>query len=791
MPFRTKLIAVVSVPLFALIGFAEVLVYNRYHALTEEQQYGHVVNAFSALARLGPAVAAEGVGSGYYVAEPLGDPPASKALIFDTRNATDSAVTALDGSLGSLPGHVSAKTLALVDQVVTGTQILQVGAKGQGGVRAKVDLFENPGDTFFTNLANESMVAANSVARDISDRSLSTSLLGIVNLRQGEVAAATEASIVTNWYLGHPGDVASWDAAVHDQTLAQQSFQQTATPAEAAAEAKAAGPPPPDPLRSTAAGVLPTAFHARPPVDVYTYFESVLAKQASVDNGVNAVQAVVDRTAVANEANARNLLVLAAGGTALLVALVLALAWLLVQAVNKPLRALIRAARNVAERRLPQLVDTVRAGGQVPPDLLDRLAPVRVESKDEIGELAKQFGDIQQVAVSVAEEQAALLREGIGDLYVNLARRNQSLLDRQLGLLDDLERDAGDPDELATLFELDHLSTRMRRNAESLLVLSGSPQPRQWRTAIPVIDVVRAAAAEIADFARVTNIGLRADLAVAGHTVADVTHLLAELLENATAFSPPTTAVIVAGGPSEHRYVLSVTDQGIGIDDERLAKLNELLAQPPPAGLALSRTLGLHVVAYLAARHGIYVQLRRNDPVGVVAVVALPPAILAPAGPTETEATNGDGGGERPVVEPPPLAARAEPVEVHRGDSWTPPPAPVIVEPIPMPAARPDAPTPAAPSYAETPIRFVAPERHATLDDEAPDEDDLPQRVVRAVPGPADEGLTTRVPGTHLSHRPSPTRPSGGEARPRPERVHDLLTRHSRGVHEGQGREDE
>ena len=379
LPFRTKLLAVVSVPLFALIGFAGVTVYSRIQALNKEQQYGHVVNAFSALARLGPAVAAEGVGSAYYVAEPLGNPPASKALIFDTRNATDSAVTALDGSLGSLPGHVSSKTLALVGQVVTGTQILQVGAKGQGGVRAEVDLFENPGDTFFTNLANEAIVAANSVARDISDRSLSTSLLGIVNLRQSQVAAATEASVVVNWYLGHPGDVASWDAAVHDQTLAQQTFQQTATPAEAAAEAKAAGTAPPDPMRSTTPGVLPTAFPARPPVDVYTYFQAFLAKQASTDSGVNAVQAVVDRTAVANEANARNLLVLAAGGTALLIAIVLALAWLLVQAVNKPLRALIRAARNVAERRLPQLVDTVRAGGQISPDLLERLAPVRVE----------------------------------------------------------------------------------------------------------------------------------------------------------------------------------------------------------------------------------------------------------------------------------------------------------------------------------------------------------------------------------------------------------------------------
>ena len=319
LPFRTKLVAVVSVPLFALIGFAGVTVYSRYHGLTEEQQYGHVVNAFSALARLGPAVADEGVASAYYVSEPLGNPPASKALMFDSRNATDAAIQDLQQSLGSLPGHVSAKTLGLVGEVVTGAKILVVGAEGQRAVRAQVDLFENPGDAFFTTLGTQAMVAANAVARDVHDRSLSTSLLGVVNLREVQVASATEASVVVNWLLGRPGDVASWDAAVHEQYLAQQAFAQTATRAEAAAHAQATGPPLPDPMRSTLPGVLPIAFPAQPPVDVYTYFQSFVAKQANTDRGVNAVQAVVDRTAVANERNARNLLVAVAGGTALLI----------------------------------------------------------------------------------------------------------------------------------------------------------------------------------------------------------------------------------------------------------------------------------------------------------------------------------------------------------------------------------------------------------------------------------------------------------------------------------------
>ena len=142
--------------------------------------------------------------------------------------------------------------------------------------------------------------------------------------------------------------------------------------------------------------------------------------------------------------------------------------------------------------------------------------------------------------MEVAHEQSRLLRKGMGDLFVNLARRNQSLLERQLELLDELERNEHDPTALDALFKLDHMATRMRRNAESLLVLSGAEQPRQWQQPIALIDVVRAAAAEIADFPRVELVGIDDDLAVSGRAVSDVAHLLAELLENATSFSPPT-----------------------------------------------------------------------------------------------------------------------------------------------------------------------------------------------------------------------------------------------------------
>ncbi len=218
----------------------------------------------------------------------------------------------------------------------------------------------------------------------------------------------------------------------------------------------------------------------------------------------------------------------------------------------------------------------------------------------------------------------------MGDLFVNLARRNQSLVQRQLELLDDLERNEHDPAALDSLFKLDHMATRMRRNAESLLVLSGAEQPRQWQQPIALMDVVRAAAAEIADFPRVELVGIDDDLAVSGRAVSDVAHLLAELLENATSFSPPDTAVVVSGAVSASGFVLAVSDQGIGMAADRIAEANKLLAHPPVVGLALSRALGLHVVGSLAQRHGIAVELRPGAPGGVVALVALPTAVLEP-----------------------------------------------------------------------------------------------------------------------------------------------------------------
>jgi signal transduction histidine kinase len=313
----------------------------------------------------------------------------------------------------------------------------------------------------------------------------------------------------------------------------------------------------------------------------------------------------------------------ALAGIGLLVALALAL--LAARSITRPLRRLTEAADDLAEERLPKLVDALRNPGDNDESYLAAtMAPIEVRSDDELAHLGRAFNAVQAVAVDVAAQQAELLRKGISDLYVNLARRNQSLIERQINLLDRLEAGEQDPEVLEHLFQLDHLATRMRRNAESLLVLAGGDGggPRRSRS-IDVVDVVRAALSEVEDYERV-DLGSLAAATVEGPAVSDVAHLVAELLENATQFSPPDTTVRIDGIRTGGSYQLVVSDNGVGMSPAQVDELNAILRDPPVTGLALGRSLGCLVAARLAARHDITVRLRTNERGGVTAFVVLP-----------------------------------------------------------------------------------------------------------------------------------------------------------------------
>ncbi|MGI5241425.1 sensor histidine kinase [Dactylosporangium sp. CA-139066] len=211
----------------------------------------------------------------------------------------------------------------------------------------------------------------------------------------------------------------------------------------------------------------------------------------------------------------------------------------------------------------------------------------------------------------------------MNEVFLNIARRSQTLLHRQLSLLDGMERRTSEPDDLADLFRVDHLATRMRRHAEDLVILAGATPGRGWRNPVPVIDVVRGAVSEVEDYARVQVLPV-GEGAVVGRAVGDVIHLLAELLENATAYSPPHTRVQVTGQSVPNGFVVEVEDRGLGMAAEAIEAANRRLAQPPEFDPASSAQLGLFVVAQLAARHRVRVMLRPSPYGGVTAVVLLP-----------------------------------------------------------------------------------------------------------------------------------------------------------------------
>ena len=308
----------------------------------------------------------------------------------------------------------------------------------------------------------------------------------------------------------------------------------------------------------------------------------------------------------------------------------------LARRITRPLRRLTAAAGEIGDE-LPRMVERMQAPGDGPGVVVE---PIPVESTDEIGRLAEAFNAVNDVTVQVAKEQAAL-RSSIAEMFVNVARRNQVLLGRQLSQLDRMESHEEDPDVLDSLFKLDHLATRMRRNAESLLVLAGIDSTRRLRQPLPLSDVIRTALGEIEAFDRI-DLSMSEDPDVSGRHALTVAHLLAELLENATHFSNPETRVVVSASVTGHGVDLNVTDYGLGMSEDEVVEANARIAHPPVAEIAVSQRLGLFVVGRLSARLGASVVLRRGRSAGLVAAVTLPTTVFEGMTPAPTESSPTD-----------------------------------------------------------------------------------------------------------------------------------------------------
>ena len=303
--------------------------------------------------------------------------------------------------------------------------------------------------------------------------------------------------------------------------------------------------------------------------------------------------------------------------------------------------SLRNSALEIARRKLPQAMRKLRAGEEID---VRAEAPPGPPAEDETGQVAEALGTVHRAALRAAVERAELA-SGISGVFVNLARRSQVLVHRQLSLLDSMERRSDDPNELSDLFRLDHLTTRMRRHAESLIILSGAAPGRAWRMPVSLTNVVRAAVSEVEDYARV-EVRQLPEASVVGAAVADLTHLLAEIVENAAQFSPPHTRVRVTGEPVGNGYAVEVEDRGLGMGKETLAEANRRIEQSEALDLFDSDRLGLFVVSRLAARHGIKVHLRTSPYGGTTAVVLLPTALLHGGAAERSPRT---GGTERPA----------------------------------------------------------------------------------------------------------------------------------------------
>jgi anti-sigma regulatory factor (Ser/Thr protein kinase) len=313
----------------------------------------------------------------------------------------------------------------------------------------------------------------------------------------------------------------------------------------------------------------------------------------------------------------------------------------------RQLEGLRKAAHRLADERLPRVVERLGRGEKVD---IEAEAPPLLFGNDEVGQVGLAFNSVQQTAIRTAVEQAEL-RRGIRDILLSLARRSQALVHRQLTLLDTMERREDDAKELEELFRVDHLATRMRRNAENLIVLSGATPARGWRRPVPMIDVVRSAVAEVEDYTRVTVLPM-GEVALAGRAVGDIVHLLAELIENAVSFSPPYTQAQVSGHRVAHGYAIEIEDRGLGMTDEILTSINERVTDPPEFNLSSSAHLGLYVVGRLAVRYDVRVSLKHSSYGGTTAVVLIPHELII------EEESDGDA---------PETAPRGLPVSVGAG----------------------------------------------------------------------------------------------------------------------------
>jgi signal transduction histidine kinase len=634
---RWRLAAVIAVPtaIAAILGGLQI--YNDVHNLAAADRVRHLAQLNASVVRLTQALEDERDLSAGYAANRAaaagtglaGKLSSARAAATQDAAAVTSEAAGVTTGAGYQPGTVqdlSALLAALNDLGYIRENVTGTNFPASQVVRAYTDNVIGVANTFSAAVgtgANDAdlegdVTALGALLRAENQMSVQRAILfAALASPQGTLAPGDLANL-EQAFEQQQADLSDFDASTTEAE--QQVFSNTvsgsavdlAASQEKLAESLAAGNPSSPLTRSLNAGQW------------YANMSATITDTRTVADGLSA--AIAARAATLKSQASRSLLVISLVTLLLLLLLVL-VSSMVARSLIRPLRKLRSDALDVAGNRLPEMVR--RLSQSEGADAGVEIEPIGVTSTDEIGEVARAFDQVHREAVRLAADEA-MLRGNLNAMFINLSRRSQSLIERQLSLIDSLEQSEQDPGRLASLFRLDHLATRMRRNSENLLVLAGHEVTRRWSQPVPLVDVLRAAISEIEQYERVV-LNVQPGIVVVGQAVNDVVHLVAEIVENATTFSPEDTQVYVSGQPlSSGGVLLDITDNGVGISDQEMAHANWRLDNPPVVDVAVSRRMGLFVVGRLAARHGVRVRLRHAQAGGLTALIWLPDTVAAP-----------------------------------------------------------------------------------------------------------------------------------------------------------------
>ncbi len=660
-PLRSKLIVTLVCPLLALIVLAAVVVRS---SLVESGKAAEVNQRARFAAKLAPLIhelQAERSLSSSYVA---GGRRAAPAQLDQQRRTVDgvaatyrAAAARLDlggdqeltdrigygmRELGKLPVQRRAIDSGPIDaDEAVEPQIDQGEIEGQLNVHENHGPINDPPEAIeqYTDLINDLLDINAEIAPGSNNARLIEAVRASVALARAKEFADHQRGLLYDVLSKHafaPGQYGKLTSLRAVEVIYIAQFESAATPAQVAVYRQIIENPAIARIDRMRAEAVDTGGQGHVDGDAVAWYQATsleLDQLRGLEQRLSA-DVVATSASIKSAADRRALLY-----TVLLIAaiiLAVGLSLVVARSLIVRLSRLKDVAHEVAERRLPGVVNRLREGESV--DLETASAtPIDTHARDEIGQLGEAFSLVHRVALQVAGREAAL-RRSVGDMFLNLARRSQSMVERQLELIGDLgRRDLGDA--MVEVSELDHLAGRMRRNAENLIVLSGAEPVRRWRGPVAVTDVVRAAVDEVREHGRVALLPVKPAM-VAGHAASDVVRLLAELLENALSFSAPETQALVSGQALPTSYLLEIEDQGIGMSPEQFQEVNQRLTEAPDVDLANARMLGFFVVGQLAERHGIKVQLRHSRQGGVAAHVLLPAELLTQPGASHMAAAS-------------------------------------------------------------------------------------------------------------------------------------------------------